>query len=279
MPASGVKEFYSTVEYISWADRRGLTYDEKYLIERYLDKKGKTLEAGTGGGRILFEMKDLGFTSLHGFDFVPGFIARAKERDMSHSISFEVQDATSLFYEDSSFDQIVYLQQFICVLDDAAARTKALKEAHRILRVGGTALFSFLSFRTKSAGPVYPAYLGYLYVVRKLRRSDRSIRYFPYNYRGGRLNLPSLLLGTGPYLYRYTLREAYDALREVGFNVTAVGSREQINRGVMYKSIDEMEGKSIRKAIYFVCTKLTVLLVGLVGSDYSKFIAPMMAAT
>jgi SAM-dependent methyltransferase len=255
MGATGAKAFYSTVEFDSWANRKGLTPDEKYLVERYLDKKGKTLEAGTGGGRILLEMKDLGFTSLHGYDFVPGLIERARQRDPSHSIHFEVQDATSLSYEDESFDQIVYLQQFIGVLDDDADRAKALKEAARVLRVGGTALFSFLSFKTRSGGAVYPMYLAYLYLVRKLRHSNRSIRYFPYNYRGGKLNLPSLLLGGGPYLYRYTLREAYHALREVGFRVTAVGSREQITRGMMYKSVEEMEGKPIRKAIYFVCTK------------------------
>ena len=255
MVQSETKEFYSTVEFDSWADRRGLTPDEKYLIERYLDKKGKTLEAGTGGGRILFEMKNLGFTSLHGYDFVPEFIERARQRDASHSIGFEIQDATTLRYEDASFDQIVYLQQFVCVLDDETARAKALQEAYRILRIGGTALFSFLSFKTKSAGAVYPAYLGYLYVVRKLRRSGRSIRYFPYNYRGGKLNLPSLLLGTGPYLYRYTLQEASRALRDVGFTIIAVGSREQIARGMMYDSIEEMEGQPIRKAIYFVCRK------------------------
>ena len=255
MATTSVKEFYSTVEFGSWADRQGLTDDERYLIEKYLDKKRKTVEAGTGGGRILFEMKKLGFTSLYGYDFVPELIECARQRDASRGIYFEVQDATSLRYPDSFFDQIVYLQQFICVLDNGEARAKALKEACRILKVGGMALFSFLSFKTKSGGASYPAYLAYLYLVRKVRRSDRSIRYFPYNYRGGKLNLPSLLLGTGPYLYRYTLREAYHALRQVGFKITAVGSREQIARGVMYKSVEEMEGKPIRKAIYFVCTK------------------------
>jgi SAM-dependent methyltransferase len=255
MIASETKEFYSTVEFGSWADRRGLTHDEKYLIERYLDRDGKTLEAGTAGGRILFEMKNLGFTSLHGYDFVPEFIERARQSDPDHRICFEVHDGTRLGYEDASFDQIVYLQQFICVLDDEAARAKALAEAFRILRARGTAVFSFLSFKTKSGGPSYPAYLAYLYLVRKLRRSERSIRYFPYNYRGGKLNLPSLLLGGGPYLYRYTLREAHHALREVGFTIRAVGSREQITQGFMYDSVDEMEGQPIRKAIYFVCKK------------------------
>lgn len=263
MTTTEVKNFYTTVEFPSWANREGLTSDEKYLIKRYLKKREKTLEAGTGGGRILFEMQQRGFTSLHGFDFLPEFIKRARQKDPSGSINFEIQDASNLEYPDSAFDQIIYLQQFICVLEDEEARAKALKEACRILKPGGTGLFSFLSLKTKSAGPVYPAYLGYLYVIRKLRRSDRSIRYFPYNYRGGKLNLHSLLLGTGPYLYRYTLREAYDALREVGFKIKAVGSREQINRGVMYNHIEEMDGKAIRKAICFVCTKLQAWIVGL----------------
>jgi ubiquinone/menaquinone biosynthesis C-methylase UbiE len=255
MPATNVKKFYSTVEFASWADRAGLTSDEHYLIARYLNKRKKTLEAGTGGGRILFEMKQAGFTSLYGYDFVPEFIERARQKDPDYSIGFEVQDATCLSYEDSSFDQIVYLQQFICVLEDEQARAKALKEAHRILKPGGTALFSFLSLRTKSAGLVYPAYVAYLYVIRKLRRADRSIRYFPYNYRGGKLNFQSLLLGTGPYLYRFTLSEADYALRQVGFRITAVASREQINRKFMYNSVEEMSGKPIRKALFFVCTK------------------------
>ena len=51
------KAIYSTVEFDSWAFREGLIDTERFLIEQYLDKEGKTLEAGTGGGRILLEMK------------------------------------------------------------------------------------------------------------------------------------------------------------------------------------------------------------------------------
>jgi ubiquinone/menaquinone biosynthesis C-methylase UbiE len=63
----------------------------------------KTVEAGTAGGRILREMKDLGFQELYGYDYVPEFIEQAKQRDASQSISFEVQDATDLTYENSRF--------------------------------------------------------------------------------------------------------------------------------------------------------------------------------
>lgn len=90
------KEVYRTVEFETWADKKGLNEDEKYLIVKYLNKNGKKVEAGTAGGRILREMKDLGFQELYGYDYVPEFIEQAKQREASQSISFEVQDATDL---------------------------------------------------------------------------------------------------------------------------------------------------------------------------------------
>lgn len=101
------KQTFSTVELNYYAELKNLNTDEEFIIKNYLDKKVKTLEAGTGGGRILLEMKNLDFASLHGFDYVPELIERAKQRDNSHSIYFEVQDATNLNYEDYCFEQII----------------------------------------------------------------------------------------------------------------------------------------------------------------------------
>jgi 2-polyprenyl-3-methyl-5-hydroxy-6-metoxy-1,4-benzoquinol methylase len=95
------KEVYNTVEFDAWADKTGLNEDEKYLIVNYLNKNGKTVEAGTATGRILWEMNTLGFQELYGYDYVPEFIEQAKQREQSQNISFEVQDATaanSVFY-------------------------------------------------------------------------------------------------------------------------------------------------------------------------------------
>lgn len=55
----------------------------------------------------------MGFRSLYGYDYVPEFIAQAKQRDPSQSIRFDVQDATDLDYEDASFDQILLIKFFI----------------------------------------------------------------------------------------------------------------------------------------------------------------------
>ena len=250
MPVVNVKNYYSSEGFDNWSERTGLYPDENYVIQKYLDPGRKTLEAGTAGGRILGEMKNLGFTSLYGYDFVPAFIERAKQRDTSGSICFEVQDATCLNYEDSSFDQILYLQQIISVIDDEAGRAKAVKEAYRILKVGGTAIFSFISFETKTGGVMYQLYLMYLYLIRKLIGSNRSVQYTPLKTGGG-----AIFLDNSPYLYRYKLQEAYQDLTEVGFKVAAISSREQMIQGIMYDSLAEMSEQPIKGAIYFVCQK------------------------
>lgn len=250
-----IKNFYSTIDFDVWATKSNLSSDEKYIIETYLNKHKKTVDAGTGGGRILLEMQKMGFTSLYGYDIVPELIAVAKQKDLSSSINFDVGDVTSLNYEDSFFEQIVYIQQILSVLNSEIERKKALKEAYRILQPGGTALFSFISFETTTKGFIYNLYLMYLYTIRKMSGSKLSIQYFPYNSHGGKFNLLGFLLGSGPYLYRYKLQEAYHDLQEVGFQVIAISSREQINQEIMYSNLEEMSKQPIKGAIYFVCKK------------------------
>jgi hypothetical protein len=63
------KELYSGIEFSTWLDRQLLISQEKYLIEKYLRLDLQTVEAGTNGGRILFKMREMGFTSLSGFDY------------------------------------------------------------------------------------------------------------------------------------------------------------------------------------------------------------------
>jgi ubiquinone/menaquinone biosynthesis C-methylase UbiE len=248
------KAVFSAIEFDSWTQRKRLIPAERFLIERYLDKRSKTLEAGTGGGRILLEMKALGFTSLHGFDFVPEFIEQARGKDVTHSICFEVQDAPCLSYGDSSFDQIIYLQQVICFIEDEASRLKALQEAYRILKRGGTALFSFLSFEARRRSAMYLPYLVYLSFLRKLRRSNRTIQYLPWLRLAGKFNFSSLL-DTGPYVYWYKLKEITQLLRDVGFKIIAIGSTYQIKQGGMPESYEAFVNEPIEGMLYVVGQK------------------------
>lgn len=248
------KAIFSTVEFDSWAYRNRLIPAEKYLIENYLDTRGKTLEAGTAGGKILLAMKAMGFTSLFGFDFVPEFIEQAKKRDTANDICFEVGDAVSLRYDDSSFDQIIYLQQIICVIENEASRLKAMQEAYRILRPGGTALFSFLTFEARKSSAMYLPYLAYLSLFRKLRRSDRTIQYIPWLRLGGKFNLGSLL-DREPYVYWYRVEEVYQLLREVGFQIAGIASTGQIKEGKMLESYEAFVNEPIEGMLYVVGKK------------------------
>lgn len=255
MTPQSTKEIYSSAEFDRWADRESLDGAETLLIERYFDPAARTIEAGTGGGRILLALRDRGFRRLHGFDFVPGLIERARERDESKSITFEVQDATDLPYEDSSFDQGIWLQQILSLIPSADGRMRAAREAHRVVRRGAPVLFSFVSFEARSASRSYRLYLRYLGLIRALRGSTRSAQSMPWLRLGDRFHWGSLI-DRGPYVYWYRATEAYNFVREAGFDVLGVGcSLQMIERGTFHETADAFRNHPIRGALYIACRK------------------------
>jgi ubiquinone/menaquinone biosynthesis C-methylase UbiE len=224
------RRFYEETVFDYWASRTALTAVEEVLVERFLDKDAKTVEAGTGGGRILFALGERGFGDLHGFDYVPRFIEVARRRDQSGSIEFTVQDAIDLGYRDAEFDQAVYLQQVLCFIEDPADRMRAMGEAARVLKPGGTALFSFLCYEGRMNRPLYAGFTRYLRFQRRLRRRDVSLQYQPWLKRADKPNLGALA-DRRPYVYWYRFHEALDLLDHAGFDVRWIASTAQIERG------------------------------------------------
>jgi SAM-dependent methyltransferase len=223
--AADNRAFYEHEVFDTWALRKAaLTDTEEALVERFLDAEGATLEAGTGGGRILLDLQRRGFDDLHGFDFVPGFLDVARSRDASRSIDFSVQDAVALAYPDDSFDQAIYLQQVVCFIERAADRLRAIREARRVLRPGGTALFSFLCYEARTKHPLYAAFNRYLGVLRRFRHPGVSLQYQPWLKTDTKPNL-SALADRGPYVYWYRLEEALGELDRVGFEIDWAGVR------------------------------------------------------
>jgi ubiquinone/menaquinone biosynthesis C-methylase UbiE len=213
------RQLYEREVFDSWASRKGLTDFEERLVSRFLEPDRSTLEAGTGGGRILHELAKRGFHDLHGFDYVPGFIDVARARDDTGSIDFAVQDAADLDYPDGLFEQAIYVQQVLCFIEEPADRLRAMQEAFRVLQPGATALFSFLCFESRTSNPFYSAFTRYLRLQRRFRRRAISTQYQPWLKTEQRPNLGALA-DRGPYVYWYTLEEALDALDRVGFDIT-----------------------------------------------------------
>jgi SAM-dependent methyltransferase len=245
---------FGTVERGYWAEAAGLKHDERALIERYLDRDATTLEAGSGGGRILAEMSRLGFSSLAGFDFVPELVAEARSADPTGEIRFEVCDARQLAYRDASFDQVIYLQQLLSAIDDQADRERVLGEAFRILRPGGVALFSVLPYEVRTRSARHRPYLLYLRALRRVRGSDRADQLLPRLRMRGRIN-PAALRDAGPHVYWYRTEEIERELVGAGFEITAIGSTPQVVSERMPAQASALRDHRLDGTLYIVCRK------------------------
>ena len=246
------KARYGTEFVNEWANKEGLQLEEKFFLETYLDKRGKTLEAGTGGGRIVLALQQLGFESLQGFDYLPEMIQQARLRDTSGRISFEVQDATKLPYADASFDQIIYMQQILCMIDTDEGRMQALREASRILKPAGVAVFSFLSFEGRRG--IHLPFLAYLRALRMLRRSGRRMQYQPLLKLDGKFNFPSLL-DQAPHVYWYRPDEAWKFLEAGGFRVLGAATGYDAEGIRTFDSCEGLRNQVQGQGLYFACAK------------------------
>ena len=219
---SAQREFFREVERDYWATAEGLKDEERALIEGRLDPAVSTLDAGTGGGRIARALHAMGFAEVTGFDFAPELVQAARASVPSGEVRFDVADATDLPYDDGSFGQALYLQQVISTIDDPAGREAALREARRILRPGGIALFSFVCFEARERSVAGRAYLAYLRAHRAIRRDRRPLQSLPRIRTQGRVGTGALR-DRGPYNWWYRAGEVEQALRAAGFQTTGIG--------------------------------------------------------
>ena len=248
------KTIYESKEFSNWAYLTGLTNDEAMLISKYFEKNLATLEAGTGGGRILHALRDSGYENLHGFDYVPELIEVAQKRDKSSVIDFSVQDATLLDYNDNTFDQIIYLQQILSLGSHSMA-AEATKEAHRILKPGGIAIFSFLDISIRQSQILYNAYLKYLKIYRRIIRNRTPINLLPWLKVGNKINFGALI-DRPPYNYWYTPNQALDLLSAHGFKPLSIYSSKLLENGASARTIEEYHNQSPHHGkLYITCTK------------------------
>lgn len=248
------KQIYASFDFEQWAYKSNLLPAEKFILDSYLNLHGKTVEAGTGGGRILLELQKLGFTNLYGFDFVPELVQEAKAKDIKNSICFEIGDASKLHYEDNTFDQAIYLMQIISLIEKDLCRTQAIQEAYRILKKDGIALFSFLCLESRLKQPMYFLYILYLQFMRKTKKSHYTIQYQPWLKLGNKINF-NALIDSRPYVYWYKIKEAYEILKAANFQIVGIGTDYQLKQGKILNSCTELMQDNLQGNLYFVCKK------------------------
>ncbi len=251
------RDFFRDVERAYWADAEGLKEEEEALIGRYLAPALKTVDAGTGGGRIARALVASGFADVSGYDFTPELIDAAREADPEGRIDWLVADATRLPYGDGRFDQALYLQQVVCTIDDTAGRTAALSEAARILKPGGKALFSFVCFESRLASSAQRAYVAYLRSWRALRRDKRPIQSMPRLRLSGKKRdaAAGALRDRGPYNWWYRADEAEAALHGAGFEIEGAAFGPALVAGRVAKSAAEALEEGAGGTLYVACRR------------------------
>ena len=250
----GNRRVFAGTEFDLWAYREELEPGEKFLFESFLHPDGKTLEAGCGGGRLVLDLQRRGFRSLHGFDYLAEFVEIARSRDVRKNIDFQVQNAIRLDYPDCSFDQAIYVQQVLCFLEDPEDRRRAVQEIHRVLRPGGVALISLLSFRSRAESPAYRLLLAYLWFLRKLTFRSRSLQQLPWLRRSDAINAGALL-DRGPYMYWFHDAEAVDLFTNAGLEITQLGTDAQVRSRLFFTSLDELRQAPYSGRLYLIARK------------------------
>lgn len=229
-------DIYIDDEFDYWVGRRELMPPERVLFARHLDPDGRLLEAGCGGGRVLDALRHAGFADLHGFDFVPGFASAT--RRLVPGAGVAVAAAPHLPYGDEVFDQVVAVGQIVCFLERPEDRTAFVADLHRIMRPGGILLISALGYDSHRSGArafARRAYRLYRRGLRALRRSSLTDQY------EARLShVWDALLDRGPHSYWYRPDEFYDLVRNAGFEVIAIGSRDHVERNTMVTSPEHL---------------------------------------
>ena len=238
------KELYSKELFKAWSQKQGLLAPEEYLINKYLlNKEGKIIESGTGGGRIIFEIEKLGFKKMEAFDYVQNMIeyCNIKKANIDSKIDFNLADATNLSrYKSNDFDYLIYLQQVLCFIENDLF-DRSLKEAYRIGNKNSVYIFSFLNWESK----IYNPLLSWIVNLFRIIRNEKKSKYqLPWLILDGKFNW-KLLNPNQPQNLWFKKDTISKILIENNFTI------------IESKSEGEILGNnnSKRGHLYFVCKK------------------------
>ena len=216
--------FSDSLEAKKWAQLGDspLSAIEDHLVHKYLtNKRGRVLEAGCGSGRISFNLEAEGFEDIQAFDFSQLMVTKAEENKAPREseVEFFQKDASELTNLPScTYDYLIYLEQVICFvppdrIDDA------LSEANRVLKTGGTAIFSFLDYRKLSVR--HMCRLGTLRLLRFFRNETIPNQSLPWVKLGEEMNRSFYSKGQSCN-YWFRREEFLSRLERTGFCVVEV---------------------------------------------------------
>lgn len=140
-----IKQYQSGIKsYAAFTREVGLWASEEYVFTKYLQTSDLILDVGCGTGRTTFSLYDLGYKEIIGLDLTPEMIVAAEEikEERQSPIEFMVGNAKDLPFEAGQFDAVIFSFNGFMSIPDGKERFKALREINRVLKAGGTFLFT-----------------------------------------------------------------------------------------------------------------------------------------
>jgi ubiquinone/menaquinone biosynthesis C-methylase UbiE len=154
---------WSAAEY---ARERGLRPIERQLVDEFVGHPpARVLDIGCGAGRTTIGLADAGYETV-AIDLSRSLLGLARRR--FPSLDFYEMDAAALAFADRSFDAVLFSYNGIDCLHPVAARERCFAEAGRVLKPGGTFIFSSHNLIGAVFSGGYWYWQGYLNAARFL---------------------------------------------------------------------------------------------------------------
>ncbi len=134
----------SLQEYVKATQEIGLWESEKILFSKHFKEEDALLDLGCGTGRITFGLYQRGYQKIVGLDISKEMLEEAiKLKDQGHyPIEFVLGDATQLAFIEQFFDGVIFAYNGLMQIPGLLNRRKAFKEINRVLKIGGTFIFT-----------------------------------------------------------------------------------------------------------------------------------------
>lgn len=130
--------------YVAIAKEIGLWKSEEFVFSKYLKTTDIILDIGCGAGRTTLGLYNLGYKNIVGIDVTKALIKEAKNiaKEQNADISYYVDDAMALDFNDNSFDAVVFSYNGLMTIPGKENREIAIKEISRVLRPNGLFIFT-----------------------------------------------------------------------------------------------------------------------------------------
>lgn len=138
-----VRRSYESPRVVDRYTTVGLWPAEELLVLEHVPDQARVLDLGCGAGRCAIALAELGL-QVAGVDLSQAMIqaAQCQAQLAQVEVDFQVMDAMALEFPAASFEAVLYAYNGIELLPGIGGKQRAIEEVWRVLKPGGSFIFS-----------------------------------------------------------------------------------------------------------------------------------------